>query len=459
MPPRLPSVIPGIVFPAIPNKAASFRLAFQFQLEQSQWETPAALAALQLTQLRHVIRHAIDTTPYYRDLFASRGLTLPAEIDEAFFLRLPVSRRSDLQEAGDRLISTAPPRDHGPAEYATTSGSTGRPLRFGRTAATQMNWLAFALRDHLWHGRNPQGKLCTIRVAPPGEAQPPDGEQSPDWGGIVAPVFATGPASRLNVTASLDEQLAWLDRERPDYLLSYPSNLLALVEHAARNERPLPRVRELRPIGEMLTAETRRRLTEAWAKVTDLYSCEETGYLALQCPEQEQYHVQSENVRIEILDEDDQPCPPGIPGRVVITSLNNFLTPFIRYDLGDYAEFGEPCPCGRGLPVLRHIHGRKRNRFVLPDGRSISPSIGERRLVTLIPDLRISQFRCIQHSAAMIEMQLVTDRAVTPEEQGRLADSIRENLGHPFEVTFSFHTDIDRGPTGKFETYLCRVNT
>ena len=37
---------------------------------------------------------------------------------------------------------------------------------------------------------------------------------------------------------------------------------------------------------------------------------------------------------------------------MVITDLHNFATPLIRYELGDYAEVGTPCPTGRGLPVL-----------------------------------------------------------------------------------------------------------
>ena len=46
-------------------------------------------------------------------------------------------------------------------------------------------------------------------------------------------------------------------------------------------------------------------------------------------------------------------------GRIVVTALNNFATPLIRYEIGDYAEVGEICSCGRGF---RPPTGRRRGR-------------------------------------------------------------------------------------------------
>jgi phenylacetate-coenzyme A ligase PaaK-like adenylate-forming protein len=44
--------------------------------------------------------------------------------------------------------------------------------------------------------------------------------------------------------------------------------------------------------------------------------------------------------------------------------------------IGDYAEVGAPCPCGRGLPVLKRIMGRYRNLLTLPDGTRRWPRLG-----------------------------------------------------------------------------------
>jgi phenylacetate-CoA ligase len=61
----------------------------------------------------------------------------------------------------------------------------------------------------------------------------------------------------------------------------------------------------------------------------------------------------------EILDDADRPCAPGEVGRVVVSTLHNYAMPLFRYDLGDLAEVGPPCECGRTLPVLNRIVGRQ----------------------------------------------------------------------------------------------------
>ena len=68
----------------------------------------------------------------------------------------------------------------------------------------------------------------------------------------------------------------------------------------------------MRTIGETLTPAQRALFRSAWdVDTVDLYSCEETGYLALQCPQHEHYHVQSENLLLEIVDDDGNPCASG----------------------------------------------------------------------------------------------------------------------------------------------------
>ncbi len=456
-PPR--SLLPTTQLPAITSAHGNQQLALQFQLERTQWLTMPELEDAQFRTLRVLLDHARATTPYYRERFARADWEPPTTLNAASWLRVPVSRRRDLQKAEDALLSARPPEAHGKVVVATTSGSTGQPLRFARNNVTMTYWRAFALRDLVWHDEDTLPKIGAIRYAPVGQAEAPHGIASPHWNNIVAAIFPTGPAVMLNVAAGLDDQLNWLERERPQRLTSFPSNFLALIEHARRKGRALTKIPRLRSIGEMLDPEARTTIAEAWGgKVVDLYSCEEAGYLALECPEHGSYHVQSENVKLEILDELDNPCPPGTPGRVVITSLHNFASPLIRMDLGDYAELGEPCPCGRGLPVIRRILGRSRNRLILPNGETRYPRVGEKAIAEAAEGVTVFRFRCIQHSLEMVEMQIVASRPLDEAEQTRLAKSIQENLGHPFRIMFSFPADIPAHPNGKRETFVSLIH-
>jgi phenylacetate-CoA ligase len=456
------SVISGQQLIAMPAPQNALRLAMLFQLERTQWLSPAELKEAQLKQFKIILKHAQASVPFYRERYAQAGINIPETLTEDFFVQLPIIRRQDIQEAGDQFVTKKLPQEHGTIQFATTSGSTGRPVRFGRTALTNISWLVFALREHLWHERNFTGKLCAIRWAKLGVASAPDGLSSANWGEVIDPIFPSGPSSLLNVTAKLSEQLDWLHREKPDYLISFPSNLLALSQYAEQTGSKLPRVQHLRVVGETLTAEMRKALEDSWStSVIDMYTCEEAGYLATQCPQSEHFHVQSENVILEIVDDEGRPCPVGVSGRVLITSLNNFATPLIRYELGDYAEFGPPCVCGRGLPVIKRILGRKRNRLIMADGESrysLFPYLGEHGQIASVTGVKVKQFQCVQHTVQRIEIKLVTERELTLEEQARVTQLMQGHLGYAFEIFYTFLEDIPRGPNGKFEEFISLVD-
>lgn len=452
------SSVREIVFPAIPDARASVLLALQYQLDASQWWSPQRLREHQMVQFSSLLSHAVATVPYYRDLLSGHAPETPGRMTEDDFLDIPVSTRNAIQAAGDGCTSTQPPADHGIPRFSTTSGSTGRPVRFARTAVTNLFWLALGLREHLWHGRSFKEKFAAIRWFKRGIAMPPSGETNPRWGPIVAPLFESGPSATLNITATLDQQIEWLQREKPAYLLSFPSNLLALVRHAESHRQALPPLQEILTVGETLSPDAKRLIERAWnAKVADVYTCEEAGYLALQCPEAGSYHVQSENVIVEIVDPVGRPCPVGTPGQVLITTLHNHATPLIRYELGDIAEWGEPCICGRGLPVIRTIHGRKRNRLHLPSGTSVFPYLGEHGGIARLTGVKVRQFQCVQLTNEDIELRLVLDRALTAEEQVKVGELMQKNLGHPFRVSCKCLDSIPVGPTGKFEEFISLV--
>jgi phenylacetate-CoA ligase len=350
------------------------------------------------------------------------------------------------------------PKDHLPLIEGRTSGSSGRPLDFRKTRVTAEIWSAITLREFIWHKRDFRKPIGAIRLFKDNGAPWPDGMSADNWGGAVGAFFPTGPSCWLNVATPPAEQLAWLAQKKPAYLVSFPSNLAALTRHAMANGHALPPVEELRTIGETLSPGDREMIAEAWkAKVTDMYTCEEVGYLALQCPDHPGYHVQSEHVILEVLDEAGDACAPGTVGRVVVTDLHNFATPFIRYDLGDYAEAAAPCPCGRGLPSLTRIMGRTRGRLTLPDGRKIFPRLGERRLGD-IPGIHVRQFKVIQRSIEVIEVQIVCDGQLDKQGQDVVAAGLNASLGHPFDVVFSFPERILPGPNGKFETFVSEVS-
>ncbi|PKO70525.1 MAG: hypothetical protein CVU20_10250 [Betaproteobacteria bacterium HGW-Betaproteobacteria-14] len=440
--PEVRSVVSGIGWPAIGADAAAHLQALLFQMERSQWLPEESLRERQFGQLKLLLRHAGSTVPHYAEML--RGIDTDG-FDRDSFSALPLLSRKMLQSGFDSLQSTAVPPGHGTVVQSQSSGSTGMPVRFLQTAVTQFFWNALTVREHLWQQRDFSGKLAAIRI------KVNEGSW-PDWGLPVAALFRTGPGATLNVRTDVERQLAWLVREDPDYLITHASNLHALAELSLKQGVRLPRLRQARTYSEALRPDLRETVRAAWGvQIADGYSCEEAGNIALQCPRHEHYHIQSENLLVEILDEAGRPCAPGETGRVVITTLHNFAMPLIRYELGDYAEVGEPCECGRGLPVLTRILGRRRNMVVLPDGRRHWPSMPSAMWHAVAP---IEQFQVTQTGIGSLEVKYVMGRPLSQEEIAGLEQAVAERFSHAFDIFWQRVDAIERGQGGKYEDFI-----
>jgi len=151
-----------------------------------------------------------------------------------------------------------------------------------------------------------------------------------------------------------------------------------------------------------------------------------------------------------MVDDDGRPVEPGREGRIVITDLGNRLMPFIRYDLGDQGTLAsEPCPCGRGLPLLESLRGRTAETLVLPSGRRHSGSYLGRFMDTRADAIWEYQLR--QTAIDHIEVAVVPAPGVTfgTAEQESLARGLRDFLGEPMEISFRLVDVIPRDPSGK----------
>jgi phenylacetate-CoA ligase len=440
------STVEGVAWPVFPDPAGEAMLAMIWQFERSERFTPARLRALQMVQARALLRHAASQVPFYRELW--RGLGFDPGVDALTpkrFSLLPVVTRAMIQSAGEAAFSAAVPEAHGTVHAGATAGTTGAPLQFRATGLTQFMWRAFTLRDHLWHRRDLTGKLAAIRSIPERRAE------APNWGLATAALCSTGPAVGLHIDHEIVEQARWLVEQDPHSLITHPSNLYALAGWFSGHGLKLPQLRDIRTVSERVTPEQRAACRVAFGlPLVDSYSTRELGYLALQCPGREHYHVQEEGALVELLDDRDRPVPQGTMGRVVVTSLHNFAMPFVRYDTGDYATAGAPCDCGRGLGVLARINGRARNLMSMVDGSRRWPGC---ELIPLdgVPGIGRHQF--VQTAVDRIELRVEAARMEAADE-AKLVSAVRERMGHGFELVVLPVERLERPASGKFEDFI-----
>jgi phenylacetate-CoA ligase len=479
------SSLPGIVFPAIPDSANATMLDLLYRLElakrarASQLREPRALFGIgmtamqnlferserlapeelqrqQLRQLDLLLRHAVLEVPYYRDLLPRAGYDPDRPLTPELWRRVPILTRSALQARRDELRARAYPPEHGAAHEYRSSGSTGVPISALKTDLLGFLWEAITLRDHLWHGRDFGGSLAAFRTRKV-EGSTSDGIVSSIWNVGVSAAFRTGPGLLLDGARTTEERIDWLLRKQPTYLLTPPTMLRELLRAMERRPLQFVRLKGITTFAEQVPARLREEaLARLGVPLKDLYTCREIGYIALECPDHPHYHVQSETVMVEIVDDAGRVCGPGEVGSVVVTPLHNFAMPLIRYALGDYAEVGPPCACGRGLPVLRRILGRTRNMLRLPDGggKWIIMEPLEKRL----RDLPVKQYQLVQRDLGHIEARIVPARALAPAEE----DAIRATILGPCgaegcRVTISYVEEILRTDGGKFEDFISEV--
>jgi phenylacetate-CoA ligase len=178
------------------------------------------------------------------------------------------------------------------------------------------------------------------------------------------------------------------------------------------------------------------------------------GIMAIQCPVAHGYHV-TETTLLEVVDSAGRPCGPGEVGRILVTDLLNYSSPLIRYEIGDYAEVGSPCPCGRGLSTIRRFLGRERNLVLLPDGTRYWATVKFSNWKQIYP---VRQFQFTQLDRQVIEARFVASGRPTAVQEAALVEQIRSGLGYPFEIrVFWQETPLSVGPGGKFEEFLCRA--
>jgi phenylacetate-CoA ligase len=168
------------------------------------------------------------------------------------------------------------------------------------------------------------------------------------------------PTLLLGATEPLNSMVRRLNDWQPDVLVVYASmgRILADEQLAGR----LKIAPQAVMVGsEVLTAETRRRIEEAWGQhVFNNYATTEVGGIAVECDQHRGMHVMEDLVMVENVDKDNQPVPPGVFGdKLLVTPLYKRTQPLIRYVIEDRVRFSsEPCPCGRPFKLIDAIEGR-----------------------------------------------------------------------------------------------------
>lgn len=421
--------------------------AFYDTLQHTQWMPKDELEAYQRQQLAHMLWHAAHTTPFYKGRLAP-VLRHDGGIDWRRWLEIPILKRSHMQEHAGALLSQDVPERHGSMHSISTSGTTGEPVTMTWTSLTTLTRQAVNWRMHGWHKMDHSGHLAMTRGTDPW----PEGGKYEPWGppwhknlGAVLQLAPDTPYHRI---------AEWIGRKRPKYFQSLPMTMPTVVDHLVSQKIDNP-IAGMIAYGGQVAPLVRKLVHDALGvPIVEVYSSNDCGQIAHQC-EAGSLHVLSELALVEIVDEADRPCPPGVEGRVIVTVLHNTAMPIIRYQIGDVAALGEPCSCGRTLPVIAPISGRIKNLFRFGTDRPVAPYDSEAYKI-LAKALDPTWYQIAQIGPMAVEIRYVSRHKLTAESQNfisRKLPSIWRNA-RP-EITFK---RFDAMPTRPGQKHIVFVN-
>jgi phenylacetate-CoA ligase len=452
--------LPGLHWPRAPSGPVAQSWAAYRELDRLQWLSAGEIAAHQLRQLQALLLHCWRNVPYYQPILKAAGYPdRPlASLDD--LRRLPFLTRQLYQTHFAELRARTMPAGIVEVGSTHTSGTNGVPIKVLKTNWDCLWWNAFYLRDLEWSGLDPRGRLAAIRLVamrPEDEPQALAGLEFPGWSELCYDLLESGPAFAMDIRQAPRRQLGWLRQIAPDYLLSQPSMLEHLAGLILDDGYGLPGLKVIQAIGEPLTDDARARIEAAFhAPVKNLYSTNETGYIASTCPAGHGLHVHAENILAEVLDEHDRPCEPGETGRLVYTALHSFLVPLIRYDVLDDVTLGSgPCPCGRGLPLWSKVDGRRHTLFHLPAGgrkSSMGATLGLRKVGG------VHQFQIVQRAIDHIVLRVIPNRDWSEHHAAAMRQVMHRELPVPVRVDIERHETLPKPRSGKLRVVVVEMD-
>ena len=425
----------------------SLRQRIYKMMMESQYWPPRQMLEFQRSQLAQLLKHAKENVPFYRArldcVFKRNG-----EIDWDRWHEIPIVTREDLRDRRKEMQATVLPPGHGPTKDFSTSGSTGVPITITvpgiMTEANRAAWKRF----YVLQGIDANKRLASFDFYR-SDGTPINGECVFNVGGSVTQT-EIDPDGRGGVTISRhllpSQKLDVLQRVNAAYLVDKSTTIEILAHENLKRAHPL-QLEAVIAISMGLTGDQRALNLKSFnARSISAYGSKEGSLMAFQCGAQTRFHVSSEMVLLEVLDEENQPCAIGQPGRAVITPFFQTAQPLVRYNQGDIVTRGELCSCKSLLPVIARIDGRQDAIFRFPDRDASATSFDAGKAHFLN---KATAYQLAQVGPLSVEVRYMCHEDFAAHETAKIADQLKTVLHPDIQVSFKRVADIPFNAGGK----------
>jgi phenylacetate-CoA ligase len=422
--------------------------ALRDKIEQSRQWSLADMAGYQAAALQRTLQLCAESVPYYRDRWRQAGVAVADIQSPADLVRLPVLPKDDARRRATEMRTAS-----GRAYWTNhTSGSTGTPV------VVQLDEESYVLVHALLEAHESGCGIAEgdLRATFAGRmVQPADHLGPPFWRynrALRQLLFSSYHMTDRTLPLYLEELARW----QPAELIGYPSAIAILATHileAGQQGRIRPRV--VITNSETLFGWQRQAIEEALGcPVRDYYGSAEAVIFAAQCREGT-YHFDPLIGIAEIVDDQNRPVPPGVPGRLLATTLTNRVMPLVRYEVGDLATRADgPCRCGSSHPGVREIIGREDDVIMTPDGRIVG------RIDHIFKGIvGIRECQVIQEAPDLVRLMLVADAGFDAAQEALVRSNAHSRLGNAVRLELLRVESIPRTANGKFRGVVSHLTT
>jgi phenylacetate-CoA ligase len=401
----------------------------------------------QTRRLQQMIRHAYLTVPFYNRTMDQLGLRPSDFRTVADLSLLPPIDPSQLRSDPLQFFSRAYTPEACVQLYS--SGSTGEPRYAYHAIETILQNAAHGERERaafLPLVGHTYGYRETVIVA----------SVSADH--ILQKIIRTHtwvppgvPIRRqyLSVLEPPEKNIPMINEFRPHVIHSFGSYIATLFGYLARADAPFHKPRVIKYSSDTLPDNIRRVVEREFGiPVFSAYEAIEALKIGFECERHSGLHANIDLYPIRIVNEDGMDVPRGELGEVLVSNLVNKATVLLNYRLGDLAAWEEAsCPCGRSLPLLKQLAGRKDDSIRLPSGRALHP-------IAIKPIFRdvsgIWQYQIVQVTPSRFRANVVAaPTADCSALEAVLKSRFLQELDEEIQLEVRFVERIDRTRSGK----------
>ena len=395
----------------------------------------------QQRKLTELLQYAVDQVPAYEYLKESA-----LEGENLFFdiQKFPILTKSIYKANADRYLARNSAKEN--LILNRTGGSTSEPVEFYMDRRTVEYYEAARWRGLSWWGITP-GSRCVMIW---GNAIELNASQSRSYrrkdrylkNRIIIQAYHLQPDR-------IQEYIDQINRYRPEYLYGYASALEAFANMMIKKNLKLSiSLKAVVSTAETLHPHQRESIEKAFAcKTVNEYGARDAGILAYEC-KAGNMHITAENAYLEVVDKSTgSNMPEGETGELLVTDLNNFAMPRLRYMLGDRGSISHrKCSCDINLPLLERIDGREDDMLVSGDGTFVHGHIFN-HLARL--SMKMAKFQIVQHSREDATLKLVPEKNASEKDIEQFIDDIKSKLPG-VEMAVELVQDIPTPPSGKY---------